>query len=275
MNKYSQKLELNQIINQLVELCIINKTKNIASNIKPSNDILEIDHSLEEVDEALSICLRYDRAPIMISEEYEHAVKIAKKGGILSGLELYQTVRLYNTIKANQQFLLNIQKENIKAINYEEKVNSLYINEFLHHNLERSIDESGYVLDDATPSLANIRRRLQLIDVKIKSKLQEMLSKEASKLSQPTISMRDGHYVLPVKVEYKNSFRGNILDVSGSQQTVFIEPIQVIELTVQKAELINLENEYVYFAQRLRIPYSRRLNLNAIRERIKDINKSR
>ena len=36
-------------------------------------------------------------------------------------------------------------------------------------------------------------------------------------------------------------------------------------------ELINLENEYVYFAQRLRIPYSRRLNLNAIRERIKDI----
>lgn len=117
MNKYSQKLELNQIINQLVELCIINKTKNIASNIKPSNDILFINHSLEEVDEALTICLRYDRAPIMISEEYEHAVKIAKKGGILSGLELYQTVRLYNTIKANQQFLVNIQKENIKAIN--------------------------------------------------------------------------------------------------------------------------------------------------------------
>ena len=245
MNKYSQKLELNQIINQLVELCIINKTKNIASNIKPSNDILEINHSLEEVDEALTICLRYDRAPIMISEEYEHAVKIAKKGGVLSGLELYQTVRLYNTIKANQQFLLNIQKENIKAINYEEKVNSLYINEFLYHNLERSIDESGYVLDDATPSLANIRRRLQLIDVKIKSKLQEMLGKEASKLSQPTISMRDGHYVLPVKVEYKNSFRGNILDVSGSQQTVFIEPIQVIELTIQKAELINLEKAEV------------------------------
>ena len=245
MNKHSQKLELNQIINQLVELCIINKTKNIASNIKPSNDILEINRSLDEVDEALTICLRYDRAPIMISEEYEHAVKVAKKGGVLSGLELYQTVRLYNTIKANNQFLLNIEKENINCVYYSEKVKSLYVNEFLHHNLERSIDESGYVLDDATPNLGSIRRRLQLIDTKIKSKLQEMLAKEASKLSQQTISMRDGHYVLPVKVEYKNQFRGNILDVSGSQQTVFIEPIQVIELTVQKAELINLEKAEV------------------------------
>ena len=80
------------------------------------------------------------------------------------------------------------------------------MNEYLLHNLEKSIDEDGMVLDNATPNLASIRRRLQLIDTKIKNKLQEMLSKEASKLSQTTISMRDGHYVLPVKVEYKNSF---------------------------------------------------------------------
>ena len=39
----------------------------------------------------------------------------------------------------------------------------------------------------------------------------------------------------------------------------------------QLEELISLENEYVYFAKRLRIPYSRRLNLNAIRERTADI----
>lgn len=245
MNKYTQKLELNTIIRQLVDHCIMAKTKNIASNIKPTNDILTLNRTLDEVDEALQICLRLDRAPIMMSEEYEYPVKMAKKGGILSGIELYQTVKLYNTIKANNAFVQTLQKENINAIYYIERVNSLYLNEYLLHNLEKSIDEDGMVLDNATPNLASIRRRLQLIDTKIKNKLQEMLSKEASKLSQPTISMRDGHYVLPVKVEYKNSFRGNILDVSGSQQTVFIEPFQVVELTVQKAELINLEKQEI------------------------------
>ena len=245
MNKYTQKLELNTIIRQLVDNCIMAKTKNIASNIKPTNDILALNRMLDEVDEALQISMRLDRAPIMMSEEYEYPVKMAKKGGILSGIELYQTVKLYNTIKANYSFVQTLQKENINAIYYIERVNSLYLNEYLLHNLEKSIDEDGAVLDNATPNLASIRRRLQLIDSKIKNKLQEMLSKEASKLSQPTISMRDGHYVLPVKVEYKNSFRGNILDVSGSQQTVFIEPFQVVELTVQKAELINLEKQEI------------------------------
>ncbi len=245
MNKYTQKLELNQIIRQLVDLCIISKTKNIASNLKPSNDLLLLNRLLDEVDEALQICLRMDRAPIMMSEEYEQPIKLAKKGGILSGLELYQTIKLYNTIKANYQFLQTLKKENINCLYYEERINNLYINEYLQHNLDKSIDENGYILDTASANLASIRRRLQTIDTRIKSKLQEMLSKEASKLSQMTISMRDGHYVLPVKVEYKNQFRGNILDVSGSQQTVFIEPLQIIELTAQKAELINLEKAEV------------------------------
>ena len=116
MNKYTQKLELNTIIRQLVDHCIMAKTKNIASNIKPTNDILTLNRTLDEVDEALQICLRLDRAPIMMSEEYEYPVKMAKKGGILSGIELYQTVKLYNTIKANNAFVQTLQKENINAI---------------------------------------------------------------------------------------------------------------------------------------------------------------
>ena len=96
-------------------------------------------------------------------------------------------------------------------------------------------------IDNATQQLASIRHRLHTIDARIKQKLQEILGKEAAKLSQNTISLRDGHYVLPVRAEYKNSFKGSILDVSGSQQTVYIEPQQIIELTAKKAELIQEE----------------------------------
>jgi len=241
MNKFERKLEIDVILNQLKDYCIIEKTKNTVDKIKPSSDLLYLNNELDKVDEALQIIERMDRAPIMMSEEYETCVKLAEKGSTLSGNDLYLTVKLYNTIKYNSLFLSSLKKENISTVYYEEYVNNLYINEYLYSSLKKSIGEDGEVLDNATQQLASIRHRLHTIDARIKQKLQEILGKEAAKLSQNTISLRDGHYVLPVRAEYKNSFKGSILDVSGSQQTVYIEPQQIIELTAKKAELIQEE----------------------------------
>ena len=241
MNKFEKKLEINVILNDLKNYCIIDKTKKIVDNLQSSSDLLYLTSELDKVDEALQIIERMDRAPIMMSEDYETCVRLAEKGSILSGEELYLTIKLYNTIKYNSMFLNSLKKENINTIYYDEYVNSLYINEYLYSSLKKSVDESGEILDNATAQLASIRHRLHTIDARIKQKLQELVGKEAAKLSQTTISMRDGHYVLPVRAEYKNTFKGNILDISGSQQTVFIEPIQVIELTAKKAELIQEE----------------------------------
>lgn len=241
MNKFERKLEIDVILNQLKDYCIIEKSKNTVDKIKPSSDLLYLNNELDKVDEALQIIERMDRAPIMMSEEYETCVKLAEKGSTLSGNDLYLTVKLYNTIKYNSLFLSSLKKENISTVYYEEYVNNLYINEYLYSSLKKSIGEDGEVLDNATQQLASIRHRLHTIDARIKQKLQEILGKEVAKLSQNTISLRDGHYVLPVRAEYKNSFKGSILDVSGSQQTVYIEPQQIIELTAKKAELIQEE----------------------------------
>ena len=43
-------------------------------------------------------------------------------------------------------------------------------------------------------------------------------------------TLRDGRYVVPVKSEFKNSFKGIVHDQSSSGQTVFIEPIFIVEL---------------------------------------------
>ena len=241
MNKFERKLEIDVILNQLKDYCIIEKSKNTVDKIKPSSNLLYLNNELDKVDEALQIIERMDRAPIMMSEEYETCVKLAEKGSTLSGNDLYLTVKLYNTIKYNSLFLSSLKKENISTVYYEEYVNNMYINEYLYSSLKKSIGEDGEVLDNATQQLASIRHRLHTIDARIKQKLQEILGKEAAKLSQNTISLRDGHYVLPVRAEYKNSFKGSILDVSGSQQTVYIEPQQIIELTAKKAELIQEE----------------------------------
>ena len=134
MNKFEKKLEIDVILNQLKDYCIIEKTKKIVDKIKPSIDLLYLNNELDKVDEALQIIERMDRAPIMMSEEYENCIKLAEKGGILTGNDLYLTVKLYNTIKYNTQFLSSLNKENIICNHYEEYVNNLYINEFLFNS---------------------------------------------------------------------------------------------------------------------------------------------
>ena len=238
MNKYASKLELNHIIDQLVSFCVMEDTKNEASEIEPINDLEQLNQLLDEADEALRIVLRYDRAPIHLSKPYEKAVRLASKGGLLDPSELYETARLYQTIKANLHFLQILTKEEIPCLNFEGWINSCYVNEYLDGLLVKSVDEAGNVLDNATPTLSSLRKRINQIDIRIKNKLQELLAKEASKLSQPTISMRDGHYVIPVKIEYKNSVKGNLLDTSGSGQTVYIEPLPIMELNSQKQTLL-------------------------------------
>ena len=141
MNKFERKLEIDVILNQLKDYCIIEKSKKTVDKIKPSSDLLYLNNELDKVDEALQIIERMDRAPIMMSEEYETCVKLAEKGSTLSGNDLYLTVKLYNTIKYNSLFLSSLKKENISTVYYEEYVNNLYINEYLYSSLKKSIGE--------------------------------------------------------------------------------------------------------------------------------------
>ena len=134
-----------------------------------------------------------------------------------------------------------LEKENIPCEYYKDYVEKLYIDEYLEAKIKKSIDEDGYILDEASPTLKSIRQKLRSMDSRIKAKLQEIVSKEASRLSQNTVSIRNDRYVIPVRAEYKNMIKGTIQDVSASNQTFYIEPLAIMELTNEKQKLIKEE----------------------------------
>lgn len=241
MNNFLKKLELDLIFEELSSYAIMPSTKAKIARINPLNDIKRIRVLLEETYEALNIIERLGRAPINIVSDYVNIIKVASKGGKLDGLELYETYRLYSTIKENYQHLDFLEKENIECKYYKEYVRELYIDDDLEAKIKKSIDEDGYVLDEASPNLKSIRNRLRSMESRIKAKLQELVSKEASKLSQTTVSIRNDRYVIPVRAEYKNMIKGTIQDVSASNQTFYIEPLVIMEMTNEKQKLIKEE----------------------------------
>ncbi|MDU4681412.1 MAG: hypothetical protein E6Y21_13085, partial [Cutibacterium avidum] len=76
----------------------------------------------------------------------------------------------------------------------------------------------------------------------IKNKLNGILNNQANYLQDAIVTLRDGRYVVPVKIENKSRVRGLVHDISSSGQTAYIEPMSVVEANNELKELYIKEN---------------------------------
>ena len=111
--------------------------------------------------------------------------------------------------------------------------------------ISRTFDDRGEVVDSASPKLANVRQQQRAVHGRIQDKLQSILNSSLSQyLQDPIISMRNGRYVLPVKIEAKGRVKGIVHDQSGSGATVWLEPIGTVDLNNEyRGLLIEEEKE--------------------------------
>lgn len=101
--------------------------------------------------------------------------------------------------------------------------------------IERCVGDDGQILDQASPSLARIRSSLRDAHERLIGRLQAILAAPTyqAALRDRIITQREGRYVVPVKVEAKSQIPGLVHDQSASGATLFVEPLEVVELTNQ------------------------------------------
>ena len=244
--KSINKLEFSLILDKLSEFAILPAVKTQISSLKPSSNINMLEEELTKTQEALRIIQRSMRAPLYMSCDYDKILLLLSKGAILSGKELYETVKLYETIRANVKFANHLKKDQIESQYFQMITSKLYLNESIEQMLLKALDEEGNVEDNASPKLKSLRKRLVQIELNLKQKLQEIVAKEAAKLSQTSIVLRDDRYCLAVKSEYKNHIKGIIHDTSASMQTIFIEPFIVSQMMSDKAKLQEEEKAEIH-----------------------------
>lgn len=97
--------------------------------------------------------------------------------------------------------------------------------------IDRALDSDGLVRDQASPVLGDIRRRIRQIEREIDDVFERIVkSGEWSQyLQDGLVTVRYGRRVVPVKNEFRNNVAGIVHDQSGSGQTVFVEPLAVVE----------------------------------------------
>ena len=109
----------------------------------------------------------------------------------------------------------------------------------LERRVEKALDEDGTVRDDASPALRRIRREMAGAEGELVRLLERLMAKlePHHQVSDASVTMRNGRYVIPVRREGAKATGGIVHDTSGSGATVFVEPPAAVEMGNRIREL--------------------------------------
>lgn len=163
---------------------------------------------------------------------------MAKKGGILSIREINLVNELIKTAKNIKRTKTNLSNQ-FSFNKLTKYIDTLIDLPDLSKEIDRCILPDLTISDNASIDLVRIRRQIKLLEVRLKNKLQEIISSKKEMLADSNIVVKNDRLCLQVKQEYKNSLKGIIHDKSSTGQTIYIEPQATYEIN---NELINEQN---------------------------------
>lgn len=255
MHKHSiEVLELEKIMKDVEEQADTFLGQKVISEINPVKNLDYIKERLQEVTQAKKIYNDYSKPPFGGIRDVREYLKKADKEIVLSISELIDIESTVGAFKNIRKFFNEIKENSDKRI-IEREYNIIFeigdeIDVFadLQSEINRCIDYTGVVKDEASPKLKSLRNRLKSIENKVRDQLERITksSKYQDMLQESLVTRRENRYVVPVKKEYRNSFDGIVHDQSSSGMTIFMEPMEVVKLNNELREVKEEEEREIY-----------------------------
>ena len=235
-------LEYTKIIDMLVDEADSALGKSTAASLLPYDDLNQIRALQTETSHALMRIYKHGTFGFHGLKDIRSSLIPLEKGAALSISELLDISSLLDVTA--------------KAISFDKKdedledalsgrFHSLISLPDLNREIKRCILSPEEISDDASPELKRIRRSIKATGEKVHQQMTQTMTSSQTMLQENIITLRNGRYCLPVKSEYKSSFPGMIHDQSSSGSTFFIEPMAVVKLNNQLAELAVKEQEEI------------------------------
>lgn len=236
--KMYEALEFDKVLNILEEYALTDKAKNRIKKLEPFLSESEATRHLNETTEARQIIENYGSPPLSGMNELEKFLVLIGKGILLMPEQLEIIAQFLTSCRRLKGYLKKAEGSSAVAASYG---NSIY--DLLHVEDEINRIIRGSQIDDrASPALAEIRRKIANTQAQVKSRLDSLLRNNKNWFSESFVSVRNGHYTLPVKKEYKNRMSGTVIDVSQSGNTYFIEPSATGKLQ-EELNLLRIDEE--------------------------------
>ncbi len=228
MNKYERILELDKILEMLADKTSNEMSKKMALELEPETSLDRVEEELCKTSEALSLAMRFGTPAFYGFKDMCMSLRRVKSGAQLSLRDLMDIALVLKQIQALSEWYDH-------CAGMETELDYLFSQltpvPYLLEKLERSIISEDEIADAASAQLAQIRRKISRSQQHLRDTLDKMVrSQDIQKYLQDTrVTLRDGRFVLPVKAEYRGQIQGLIHDSSASGQTIFVEPMGVVE----------------------------------------------
>jgi len=235
-DKSLEMLEFPRILERLARHTSFSAGRELALALRPSPDPEEVRRRLAETGQARALLSSRSCPSLGGVKDVRPLAKDAQRGIVLSPAQLLDIRDTLQAGKSLRRALLHSARQFplLAAIAGE-------IEECPHliEEIGRCLSERGEVMDKASAALAHIRGQLRDLRGRLLNRLQRIIADPANApyIQEPLITQRGGRYVIPLKAEFKGRIRGLVHDTSASGATLFIEPMEVVELGNRLREL--------------------------------------
>ena len=242
MQDIYQTFEFNKIKESILEYAKTELGKVYIDELMMFDNPDAIKNALLDLNEINSIIVRFGPLPISNSANALVLIDLAKKTGLLTPRDLHLIAEDVLTINKISAFLKKMENGYPRIVNITQGFLDL---SNLEKEIHRVITNSLTVSDHATQTLYQIRMKLRKIEAELQQKIASIALSYAKYLNDDNITIRDGHFVLPVKTVDKSRINGIVYDVSDSGNTTFIEPLEIVQINNEITALKVQENEEV------------------------------
>ena len=231
-------LEFDKILHQLSSFAPTPGARAKALSLLPSEHYDVVLLRQKQTADARRLIATKGYPPFVSDEGVGDAVGRAEKGAILSPRELLSVGAVLRGARLFTDYF--------ESKEYETSLDVLFCRLIPVRPLEDRITKiilgEDMIADEASPALADIRRKVRAANNRIKDTLATYIGGARQKyLQENLVPMRNGRYVIPVKAEYRGEIKGLVHDTSSSGATVFIEPLAVVEANNELRELAGRE----------------------------------
>ncbi len=235
-------LEYPKILERLARHTSFSAGREKALALRPSTDPEEVRRRQAATSEAVRLLRAGSSLGIGGAHDVRPLVERTERQG---ALEAHQFLDILSTLQAAGHLQRTLQRLDETFPMLRRLIPDLYPLPALQQAIARCIGPQGEVLDGASPRLGAIRAEIRTLQNRLQERMQALLQRYRAILQEPIITQRQGRYVLAVRADSKRRLRGLVHDHSASGATLYIEPLEVVEMGNELRELQLAEEEEV------------------------------
>ena len=236
---FEEKVGFDRIRELVSTRCLCNLGIRKVKEVSFSSDYEIVSRLIAETDEMKTICMMDDSFPVdNYIDSTPFLERITVVGTWLDEHELYDLRKSLDSIKALLAFFKRGDEPRYPNLTNLTKGLSYY--PYVADRIDSILNKFGKIKDNASPELARIRSEVSSKQASVSKRIQSILKQgqtDGFVESDASPSMRDGRIVIPVSASNKRKIKGFVHDESATGKTVFIEPVEVVELNNEIREL--------------------------------------